>query len=137
MIQRPKDLHEIKRRIENYPVTAILGARQVGKTTIASMINGNHYFDLENPEDLIAFDNPSIILNNLRGLIIIDEVQRKPELFPLLRYMTDHKSDQKYLILGSASHELIRQSSESLAGRISYYYLGGFTPGYLSCPSYN
>jgi len=132
MIQRPKDIQEINRRIEIYPVTAILGSRQVGKTTLARMIGGDHYFDLENPEDLIAFDNPSLVLNNLQGLIIIDEIQRKPELFPLLRYMTDHKPDQKYLILGSASPELIRQSSESLAGRISYYYLGGFTAGDVS-----
>ena len=126
MINRAIDANRIQRLQELFPVTAILGARQCGKTTLAKNSDYDHYFDLENPRDLIKFENPQLTLEDLQGTIVIDEVQRKPDLFPLLRYLVDTNKTQKYLILGSASRDLIKQSSESLAGRIGYYYLGGF-----------
>jgi predicted AAA+ superfamily ATPase len=127
VIIRQKDITEVSKLMEIFPVTAILGARQCGKTTLAKQFNTDHYFDLENPRDLARLDQPQLALEDLEGLIVIDEIQRKAELFPLLRYLVDENPKQKYLILGSASKDLIKQSSESLAGRIAYYYLGGFT----------
>lgn len=126
IIRRDKDILRVKNLLRHFPVTAILGPRQCGKTFLAHQLNAPHYFDLENPRDLSAFDNPQALLENLSGLIVIDEVQRRPELFPVLRYLVDHHPRQKYLILGSASGSLLKQSSESLAGRISYHYLSGF-----------
>jgi predicted AAA+ superfamily ATPase len=125
MISRIKDLQIIQKLIVQFPVTAILGARQCGKTTIARQIHSEHYFDLENPADLATLENPQLALGRLRGLVVIDEVQRRPELFALLRVLADEPVERKFLILGSASGELVRQSSESLAGRIGYHYLGG------------
>ena len=109
-----------------FPVTTILGPRQCGKTTLAKQFQYEHYFDLENPRDLARLDQPQLALEELKGLIVIDEIQRLPNLFPLIRYLVDNHPDQKYLILGSASGELVKQSSESLAGRVAYFYLGGF-----------
>ncbi|MBN2600618.1 MAG: ATP-binding protein, partial [Candidatus Marinimicrobia bacterium] len=126
LIDRQKDFKQIRNFINDFPVTAIIGARQCGKTTLAKQLPLDHYFDLENPRDLARFEQPLLTLENLRGLIGIDEIQRKPDLFPLLRHLTDRKKKQKFLILGSASGELMQQSSESLAGRIAYYSLGGF-----------
>ena len=126
LIGRPIDRTQILKLLDAFPVTAILGARQCGKTTIARSINHDHYFDLENPVDIARLDQPQLALEDLDGLIVIDEIQRSPELFPLIRYLVDKHPRQKYLILGSASRDLIRQSSETLAGRIAYYSLGGF-----------
>ena len=126
MIQRAFDLDQIKKLTTIFPVTAILGPRQCGKTTLSWQLRSEHYFDLENPRDLSKLENPQIVLESLQGTVVIDEVQRKPDLFPLLRYLVDHHSDQKYIILGSASRLLTRQSSETLAGRIGYYQLEGF-----------
>ena len=126
LIPRKIDLLKLKELLGQFPVTAILGPRQCGKTTLAGQLSVDHFFDLENPRDLARLENPQLALEELRGVIVIDEVQRSPELFPLLRYLTDTRLDQRYLILGSASRDLIRQSSESLAGRIAYYHLGGF-----------
>jgi hypothetical protein len=126
MISRNIDLAKINELIGLFPVTAILGPRQSGKTTISKETRFEHYFDLENPPDLEALENPQLALSNLQGLIVIDEIQRKPELLPVIRYLVDNNSAQKYLILGSASQNLIKQSSETLAGRIAYYHLGGF-----------
>ncbi len=127
MIERKKELDEVKKLIESFPVTALLGARQVGKTTLARQLTADHYFDLENPRDLVRLETPQLTLEDLQGLIVIDEVQRKPELFPLLRYLVDHNPRQKYLLLGSASQNLFKQTSETLAGRIAFHMLGGFT----------
>jgi len=114
-----------------HPVVAALGARQVGKTTLARTFKNKDnvtYFDLEDPRDLAKLDNPMLMLESLQGLIIIDEIQRRPNLFPALRVLVDNPDlDQKYLILGSASRDLIRQSSETLAGRIQYFELPPFT----------
>lgn len=86
-----------------------------------------NYFDLEDPESLARLDQPKLALENLTGLIVIDEIQRKPELFPLLRVLADRQPNPaKFLVLGSAAPELLRQSSESLAGRIETLELGGF-----------
>lgn len=125
MISRDKDLRIIKNLISQHPVTAILGARQCGKTTMARQIQSDHFFDLENPRDLAMLENPQMALSRLRGLVVIDEIQRRPELFALLRVLADEPVERKFLILGSASGELVRQSSETLAGRIGYHFLGG------------
>ncbi len=126
MFERKIEKKSILTAFKTFPVVAILGPRQCGKTTLARQIPFDHFFDLENPRDLARFDNPQLTLENLRGRIVIDEIQRKPDLFPLLRYLVDSsKQKQQYLILGSASRELIRQSSETLAGRILYHYLSG------------
>ncbi|MCP4599611.1 MAG: ATP-binding protein [Proteobacteria bacterium] len=127
MLERIRDISRLQKLMRVFPATAILGARQCGKTTLARSLEYDHFFDLENPEHLSRFDNPQLALEELNGLIVIDEIQRKPDLFPLLRYLLDTNPNQRYLILGSASRDLIRQSSESLAGRIGYFQLGGFS----------
>jgi len=126
IIQREIDKNLISGYIRQFPVTVLLGPRQCGKTTLAGTVSHDHYYDLENPRDLALLDNPQLSLEDLRGLIVIDEIQRKEELFPLLRFLVDTKPDQKYLILGSASRDLIRQSTESLAGRVIFHEMGGF-----------
>lgn len=126
MINRSRDLAALREMIKAFPVTAILGPRQAGKTTLARQFKYDHDFDLENPRDLALLDQPQTALESLKGLIVIDEIQRAPNLFPLIRHLVDRNPKQRYLILGSASRDLIRQSSESLAGRIAYYELGGF-----------
>ncbi len=126
MIARNRDSERVQACLRTFPVTAILGARQVGKSTLASAFAFPHYFDLENPRDLARLEQPQLALEALQGVVVIDEIQRKPELFPLLRYLVDARPDRKFLILGSASRDLIRQGSESLAGRIGYCELGGF-----------
>ncbi|MDX1909342.1 MAG: ATP-binding protein [Bacteroidia bacterium] len=125
-IERTRCIQEITSLLQVFPVTAILGPRQVGKTTLSKVFDPQHIFDLENPRDMAALENPQLVLEKLEGLIVIDEVQRKPELFPLIRYLVDTHPAQRYLILGSASSSLRQQSGESLAGRIGYYYLTGF-----------
>ncbi len=125
LIARQIDIAHISNRIAAFPVTAILGPRQCGKTTLARQLDYTHYFDLENPRDAARLEHPQLALEDLQGLIVIDEIQRLPDLFPLLRYLVDTTPAQKYLILGSASRNLLRQTSESLAGRIAYYHLGG------------
>jgi predicted AAA+ superfamily ATPase len=126
LIPRNDDVDRIKVLIKNFPVTAILGPRQCGKSTLSKYFNYDHYFDLENPRDERVFENPQLALEKLKGLVVIDEIQRIPDLFPLIRYLVDNNPDQKYLIVGSASKDLIKQGSESLAGRIAYYELTGF-----------
>lgn len=126
MITRAIDREQLHELMDQFPVTTILGPRQSGKTTLAREFGAPHVFDLENPRDAALLEKPQLTLEALSGLIVIDEVQRVPELFPLLRYLVDTRPDQRYLILGSASRDLIQQSSESLAGRIAYHELGGF-----------
>jgi predicted AAA+ superfamily ATPase len=86
-----------------------------------------HYYDLEDPDDINAFENPKLVLEHLKGLIVIDEIQLRPNLFPYLRVLVDRNKDVKLLVLGSTSQELIHQSSESLAGRISYIEVTPFS----------
>jgi len=123
---------KIKKSISNFPVTAILGPRQCGKSTMAKQILKNYenslYLDLEKPSDLDKLDNPEwFFSSNRTNLICIDEIQRKPELFPVIRSLVDEWGEiGHFLILGSASQDLIKQSSETLAGRISYHRLTPF-----------
>ena len=126
ILERKYDIEEIQKRIRYYPVTAIIGPRQSGKTTLAGMLRPDMIFDLENPVDMAALENPVLQLDKEKGLIIIDEIQLKPELFPVLRYLCDKNPECRFCILGSASPDVIKQSSESLAGRISFYVLMGF-----------
>lgn len=114
----------------------MLGPRQCGKTTLAREYFSNHqgrkenYFDLENPTDLLRLQDPLLALEELTDLVVIDEVQRAPELFPILRVLVDQgKHSLRYLILGSASRHLIKQGSESLAGRIHYIEICPFSMG--------
>ena len=117
---RSSFLDKIKQGFATNPIVAILGPRQVGKTTLAKdylySLNDveNSYFDLEDPEDHQLFDNPKILLQPLKGMIIIDEIQLKGDLFSLLRVLVDNDKAKKFLILGSASHQLIKDASESL-----------------------
>lgn len=119
--------------LQNFPACALLGPRQCGKTTLALALKRHfeevHYFDLEDHVDFTQFDSPKILLEALKGLIIIDEIQRKPAVFPYLRVLLDRKPDIKLLLLGSASRELLWQSSETLAGRIQYIALTPFRLG--------
>lgn len=130
-INRPGFIKEIETLIRNNPVTAIMGPRQCGKTTLARAITRSiesTIFDLEDPADYnLLSETPKIILQQQKGLVILDEIQRIPELFPLLRILADESdSPRKFLILGSASPELVQKSSESLAGRIGFVNLTGF-----------
>lgn len=132
-IQRIPELEVLKKLVKDNPIVAILGPRQCGKTTLSRQFShfwpppAVNVFDLENPRDEQRLKDPLLALGDARGLIIIDEIQRLPELFPVLRVLSDRSKKAKYLILGSASRDLIKQSSESLAGRISYLEIGGFS----------
>ena len=132
-ILRSKELHLLVTRLKESPVVAILGPRQCGKTTLAKQFarrettGAVHHFDLEDPRDLAKLEAPMLALEGLQGVVVIDEIQRRPELFPVLRVLVDKQPNTKYLLLGSASPDLLAQSSESLAGRISYMELGGFS----------
>lgn len=129
-MKRLKIIQQIDAIFEIHSVCAILGPRQCGKSTLANMYATAHpvvhFFDLEDPTDLARLSNPKLALQELDGLIIIDEIQRIPELFPVIRVLVD-KHKKKFLILGSASRDLIHQSSETLAGRISYIELTPFS----------
>jgi len=125
-IDRPLDRAAVRKLLRQFPVTAVLGERQCGKTTLARTLRVEHAFDLENPRDAARLEHPQLALEGLRGTVLIDEVQRKPDLFPLLRFLVDERPARRFLILGSASRDLIRQGSESLAGRIAFHYLHGF-----------
>ena len=133
-IIRINEINILFQRLKNSAVVALLGPRQCGKTTLARQLsnkfpqNNVHFFDLEDPVDIARLDNPILALENLKGLVIVDEIQRRPELFPILRVLVDRQNQKtNYLILGSASRDLLRQGSESLAGRGSYLELGGFS----------
>ena len=133
MIERTAHINRLLGLIARHPVVAILGARQVGKTTLARELAAPQsatttFFDLENPDTLARFHEPMLTLEPLRGLVVLDEIQRAPEIFPVLRVLADRpKRPATFLVSGSASPELLRQSSESLAGRIVFHELGGFT----------
>jgi len=130
MIPRPDALKRIDNAFHVHPVAALLGPRQCGKTTLARMFAEREpctYFDLENPVDLRRLSAPMRVLEDLSGLVIVDEVQRRPDLFELLRVLVDRpQSPARFLLLGSASPRLIKGVSESLAGRIGFIDLSGF-----------
>ena len=131
MRARPQLARRIGDRLKTGPAVVLLGPRQCGKTTLARSIAAHQqttYFDLEAPADLARLSEPMTALESLRGLVVIDEVQRRPELFPVLRVLLDRKPVRaRFLILGSASPELLQQSSETLAGRVAFVEMGGFT----------
>lgn len=133
MIARTRQQRILKRLLSRNPVVAVLGARQVGKTTLAREFIGQlrrpaEIFDLERAQDIARLEDPELALRSLKGTVVLDEVQRRPELFPALRVLADRpRTPARFLVLGSASPELLRQSSESLAGRIAYHELTGFT----------
>jgi len=132
IIARTEALARVRRLLRDQPAVALLGPRQSGKTTLAQQLlheaKRGERFDLENPRDLQRLEQPLTALEHLRGLIVIDEIQRRPELFPILRVLLDRRPlPARFLILGSASPELLRQTSESLAGRIGFVELPGFT----------
>src|SRR5688572_6010370 len=133
MILRSALVAEVLALAGRYPVVALLGARQVGKTTLAHEVRRRfrgptEYFDLENPEHVAILSEPMRALEPLRGLIVLDEIHRRAELFPVLRVLADRaRRPARFLVLGSASTDLLRQSSESLAGRIAYRKISGFT----------
>lgn len=131
MIQRPEIHKQINRAFRHGRIVALLGPRQCGKTTLARELvpsNSPCYFDLEDPVSAARLLEAKNVLSDLKGMVVIDEVQRHPELFPVLRVLADRKPLRaKFLILGSASAELIKHSSESLAGRLARVVMGGFS----------
>lgn len=124
-------LKHLRSSLRRSRVVALIGPRQCGKTTLARQfvdLDSINYFDLEDPSSLARLNEPETALRELKGLVIIDEIQRKPGLFPLLRVLADRTPlPARFLILGSASPALLRQSSESLAGRIETVTMGGLS----------
>lgn len=131
MIERTLHQAELARLLSEFPVLALIGARQVGKTTLARNLAAHwrgpsHHFDLEDPRTEARLASPMLALEGLTGLVVLDEIQRHPELFPVLRVLADRPGiPARFLILGSASPELMRHSAESLAGRIAFHELPG------------
>ncbi|MFA5890723.1 MAG: ATP-binding protein [Actinomycetota bacterium] len=130
MIERSQWLAELKAALRRSRVVALIGPRQSGKTTLARALvspDSPNYFDLEDPRSLARLNEPMTALAPLKGTVVIDEIQRRPELFPVLRVLADrHPLPARVLILGSASPPLLRQSSETLAGRLETLTLAGF-----------
>ena len=130
MIPRPALSQQISTALTRSRVVSLVGPRQCGKTTMARTFvppDSVNYFDLEDPVSLARLDEPMTALRNLRGLVVIDEIQRRPNLFPILRVLVDRDPlPARFLILGSASPGLLRQSSESLAGRLEVVTMSGF-----------
>ncbi len=131
MIDRPRALERIEQVLHVHPVCALLGPRQCGKTTLARAIAATRQsavFDLEDPVDLRRLEAPKTALEKLGGLVVLDEIQRRPELFEILRVLTDRPdTEARFLVLGSASPDLVRGVSATLAGRVGFVDLSGFT----------
>jgi uncharacterized protein len=134
LIGRPRHVAAVAELLDHFPVVGIVGARQVGKSTLARLIAQREattevtFFDLEDPRDLARLADPMLALERLRGLVVLDEVQLLPGVFAVLRVLADRpERPARFLVLGSASPDLLRQGSESLAGRIAYYELGGLS----------
>jgi predicted AAA+ superfamily ATPase len=130
MIRRPDSLARLATATRRAPVTALLGPRQCGKTTLAREFARNRratFFDLESQPDLRRLQNPELVLGAERGLVVLDEIQARPELFAVLRVLSDRpRSPARFLVLGSASPDIVRGASETLAGRVEFVELGGF-----------
>lgn len=130
-LHRVEDMAKLRRALELSRAVALVGPRQCGKTTMARELvemGSPNYFDLEDEADLARLENASFALGSLTGLVVIDEVQRRPDLFPTLRVLIDRPENKaQFLILGSASPDLLRQSSETLAGRVATIELSGFS----------
>jgi uncharacterized protein len=130
MIKRPSYLQMMKTAVRRSPITALLGPRQTGKTTLARMFSEDKsttYFDLESIPDQRRLQNPELALGKLESLVILDEIQLRPELFGTLRVLVDRPGQRaRFIILGSASPDILRSASETLAGRIEFIDLNGF-----------
>ena len=130
MIDRKSDIQLVRAALKRSRVVALLGPRQCGKTTLARQFvpaESINYFDLEDPQSLARLTEPDTALRPLKGLVVIDEVHRRPDIFPLLRVLADRSPlPARFLILGSASPDLLKQSSETLAGRLETIPLEGF-----------
>jgi predicted AAA+ superfamily ATPase len=132
MLNRSAHLTRIAQTLARFPVAALLGPRQVGKTTLARQLAAQwqgpvKHFDLEDPDDLARLADPSFVLRPLQGLVILDEIQTRPDLFPLLRVLADRPDiPARFLILGSAAPALLKHTAESLAGRVAFHELDGF-----------
>jgi hypothetical protein len=130
MIDRQADVRRVRTALRRSRVVALLGPRQCGKTTLARQFvpaDSVNYFDLEDPQSVARLSEPNTALRPLKGLVVVDEIQRRPELFPLLRVLADRQPlPARFLILGSASPDLLSQSSETLAGRLETVHLEGF-----------
>ena len=131
MIERPSYITEIQAALQRSRIVALIGPRQSGKTTLAQMFVSSdsvNYFDLEDPVSLTRLEEPMTAIRDLTGLVVIDEIQRRPDLFPILRVLADrHPLQARFLILGSASPDLVRKASESLAGRLETISISGFS----------
>jgi predicted AAA+ superfamily ATPase len=132
VLERKRHTSIIQRLLRANPVVALVGPRQSGKTTLAAAVASGRKratrFDLESPRDLERLRDPLLALEPLRGLVVLDEIQRAPDLFPVLRVLADRpRTPARFLVLGSATGDLLRQSSESLAGRIAYHELPPLT----------
>jgi predicted AAA+ superfamily ATPase len=131
MILRTHHLEQLKQVLAHFPVVAILGARQVGKTTLARQLEADwegpkRHFDLEDPDDQARLADPAFVLRDLTGLVVLDEIQLRPDIFPLLRVLADRPgTPARFLILGSAAPELLKHTAESLAGRVIFHELEG------------
>lgn len=142
LIERRHHLAALKRLLRERRAVALLGARQVGKSTlahqIAAAVRESHYFDLEDPRDIARLQEPTLVLEPLRGLVVLDEIQRRPDLFPVLRVLLDRPNARtRFLVLGSASPELLKQGSETLAGRMGFHELSGFDLGEVGIDNLN
>lgn len=130
MIARPSYLQQLTRAVKRSPITSLIGPRQCGKTTLARLFaESRHstYFDLESQPDARRLHNPELMLGSLQSLVILDEIQERPELFRVLRVMADRSSAKtRFLILGSASPDIVKNVSETLAGRVEFVELIGF-----------
>jgi uncharacterized protein len=130
VIDRPAYLRQLSQAVRRSPITALVGPRQCGKTTLARVFGRRKHavhFDLESPADQRRLQNPELVLSSLRGLVILDEIQAMPELFNVLRVLADRpRRSARFLVLGSASPSLIRGTSETLAGRVELIELAGF-----------
>ncbi len=130
VIHRLIDIAMVRQALRRSPVTVLLGPRQCGKTTLARQLvpaDSLNYFDLEDPQSLARLNEPDIALRPLRKLVVIDEIQRRPDLFPLLRVLADRRpGPARFLLLGSASPDLLKQSTETLADRLETVPLEGF-----------
>jgi predicted AAA+ superfamily ATPase len=131
MIDRPELVRRIKSGLKDSPVTLLLGPRQCGKTTVARQLTarrGGSYYDLENPRDSARLGQPQTVLEAARGLVVLDEFHQRPDLLPLLRVLADREPlPCRFLLLGSASPDLMKRSSETLAGRVHFVDMNGFT----------
>jgi uncharacterized protein len=140
LIPRKDALRRLEKAVQRSPITAILGPRQCGKTTLARMFaQGKHstFFDLESVPDQRRLQNPELVLGALQGLVILDEIQVMPEMFSVLRVLADRLDNPaRFLVLGSASQEIVKNVAQSMAGRVEFLQLSGFDLGEVGIGSW-